>query len=115
MKLKDFLEEYNLHKDDPNYLSDLGVRMAGHLFTHNTQTAQAELEEKSELVKLLETVDILDDGKIKKTSVAEAENRAVVNTLNKYGEFKKQGEAWVEVLNMIKKRIEVLGWERKNA
>lgn len=111
MDIKEIMINYDIHKEDPNYLSNLGVYMTSQLFTHNTLTAEAELKEKESLVNLLSVLDPITN---KRMSVAEAENRAVVNTKNDYGKLKKQAEAWIELLYMIKTRIKVLMNEREN-
>ena len=99
------IEEYNTIKDSDVELSDFGVRVASDLYTLGTQVADAELEEKEVMVKLLKGEE--------KTTVALAEAQAVVSTENKYGKLKKELESAYEVLNMIKLRIRTLTAERE--
>lgn len=108
------LKDIKLHQDDPEFLSRTCVELAGFLYTHNTEMANAELGEKKAVVKLLDEIVSTDEGKIKKMSVAESENRAVVLTENKYGILKAQMEAIIEIINSIKTRLRVLAWERQN-
>ena len=110
--IEQLLEKIKLHQDNPEELSRLCIELAGYLYTHNTQMAEAELEEKKEIVELLDK--FLNDGE-KKISVAEAEKKAVVTTGNKYGLLKAQNEAIIEIINSIKVRLKVLTWERKDA
>lgn len=105
------LEAVNQNLDNPEWLSQAIVTLSSALFYHNTEMAKAETKEKAELVNLLETKAAGN----KRMSVAEAEARSVVNTDNQYGKLKAQAEGIVETINAIKKRIEVLTWERRQA
>jgi hypothetical protein len=109
MNIPDYMSQYNLQKDNPEELSNIGVKLAADIFYHSTKVAQSELLEKTELVKLLTPV-----GEEKKLSVAESEVKAVVSTGNVYGTDKINLEAAYEVLNMLKTRIKVLITERES-
>lgn len=98
------------HLNDPDGLSKIAVDLAVALYLHNQELAQADLEEKKVLVSFLDSKK--DDGK--GYSVAESEVRAEAQTDNKYKLKKVEGEAIIEIINSLKKRIEVLSWERKN-
>ena len=110
--IEQLLKDIKIHQDDPEFLSRTCIELAGLLYTHNTQMAEAELEEKKEVVELINKLDGIET---KKMSVAEAEKRAVVLTENKYGILKAQNEAIIEIINSIKVRLKVLTWERKDA
>ena len=96
------------HLDDPEWLSKVCIKLSVLLFTHNTEMAQAELDEKTSAVTTIE-------GEVKlggKMSVAEAEKRAVMDTNNQYGKLKVQGEAIIQIINSCKTRLKVLGVEQ---
>jgi len=109
MNITQLMQDYEIHKDNPNELSNMGVRLSADIFYHSTKVAQSELEEKLAIVKLL-----TPQGEEKKRSVAESEVMAVANTRNTYGTDKINLEAAYEVLNMLKTRIKVLMNERDN-
>ncbi len=96
--------------DDLNWLSNAGISLSRLLYYHNNEVAQAELAETKTAIALIDQAKD-KDGKL---SVAEAEKRAVVSTGNMYGTLKLRTDAIVETINSIKKKIEVLSWERKN-
>ena len=96
--------------DNPNWLSIAAVKLATLLYLHNTEMSQAELEETQVAVSYL---DPLVDGK--KMSATEAEKRALVDTHNKYRTMRFQGEAVIEAVNSIKKRLDLLAWEHKTS
>lgn len=98
------------HLEDPEWLSDAAVQLSTLLYWHNTKTAQAELAENQAVVDLLDSSSLGD----KKMSVAEADKRAVVATNNEYHQYKLQGDAVVEAINSVKKKLDQLLWERKN-
>jgi len=108
---QNFIKKYPKHLDDPDWLSKAAVQLATFLYYHNVGLAKADLAETSAMVTLLDKRT--EDGK--KISVAEAETRAKVETENKYKEMCVTKDAMVEVINSIKKRVEVLGWERKES
>ena len=108
--IEQLLKDIKLHQDDPEFLSRICIELAGLLYTHNTEMANAEFEEKKCVVKLL---DHIPEGG-KKVSVAEAGNKAVVETNNIYGILKAQNEAIIEVINSIKTRLKVLTWEKQS-
>jgi len=112
MNFEQIIADYKEHKDDPDWISNACVEVAAYLFTHNTNMAKAELLEKQSLVALLTQTPA--EGE-KKLSVAESENRAVVNTQNHYGILKAQSEAVIEFINALKTRSRVLEGERKQA
>lgn len=95
--------------DNPEWLSKAVVYLATRLYYQNSLMAVAELNEKQATMAYLDKVDA--NGK--KMSVAEADKRGVIDTQNQYGEQKAQNEAIVELINSIKHRLTVLGWERR--
>ena len=107
--MEELIKQINIYQDNPIKLSEIGLEIAANLFTHNTNMASAELREKETIL------DYLKQGFTsgQKRSVAESELYGVTETLNDYGKLKVQGEAVQEILNMIKKRIEVLNMERQ--
>lgn len=105
-EIENILSAISNNQDDPGWLSEACVLLAGSLYRHNALMAEAELKEKQE------TIRHMDSGIPKKLSVAESEKRAVVATNNEYGKLKTQGEAIKEVINSIKIRIKVLEIER---
>lgn len=105
MNLEDLMDKYEEYKDSDIELSDFGVRVAATIYELGTKVANAEFSEKSELVRILTGIE--------KTSVASAENQAVVNTRNQYGLLKKNLEGAYEILNMIKLRVRTLSMERE--
>lgn len=108
---KDFemiLNEMHKNLENPQWLSEMCVILSTNLYYHNSKMAVAEKQEKEIIVRWL------DKPTVKKISVAEAEKRAVVETDNLYGKYKVQGEAIQEIINSMKMRLRVLGWERGN-
>ena len=109
----EILKNYLTHLEDVEWLSKAVVTLSVELFTHNTSMAKAELEEVRAAVTYIESTTIVEGEKIKKPSVAEAEKQALVETNNLYGELKAQGEAIKEIIQAMKKRVEVLLVERQ--
>lgn len=99
------------HLDDPDYLSEATMQLAALNYYMAVDMAEAEFNENEEIVNSLSMA--LGDGE-KKISVAEAEKRAVVSTKNAYGMLKNQSAAVIEIINTIKKRLELLGWEHQS-
>lgn len=108
-KFKAFETEYVTHLDDPDWLSKAVIQLSAVLYNHNLEMAQAELDLNKKLVMYL---DAPTDGK--KMSFVESEARSITDTNNGYKAYKVTAEAIVETINSIKKRIEVLSWERRN-
>lgn len=104
------LELVKLNQDNPDVLSKLVVEIASLLYTHNQLIAQTDLDEKRVVVGFLDSKK--DDGK--GYSVAESEVRAEVQTDNAYKLRKLEGDAVIEVINSIKKRLDILQFERKS-
>lgn len=107
MNIEECLNEYDEQKDNPNELSDLVVKLSAILYTHNTTMATAEYNEKKSIISLLHEARMGTD----KLSVTQAEKQGVVDTENRYGILKAQGEAIVEIIQAIKVRIKVLQFE----
>ena len=107
--MEDIIKSIDLYKDDPLELSKIGLELSAQLFYHNTQMAVAELTEKKTILNYLKE----DIPMGQKRSVAESELVGVVQTENEYGKLKAQAEAIQEIVNSIKKRIEVLNVERQ--
>lgn len=106
--LTQLINQVGNHLDDPEWLSQVCIKLSVLLFTHNTAMAQAELDETTSAVETIE-------GEVKlggKMSVAEAEKRAVMATKNNYGTLKVQGEAIIQIINSCKTRLKVLGVEQ---
>lgn len=96
--------------DDPEWLSGAAVQLATILYNVGTEMANARFEEDAASVAHMESPS--ESGK--KMSVAESEKRATVDTRNAYERLKLAREAIIETINSIKKRLEVLSWERRN-
>lgn len=109
MNIENILNQIKDNLDNPDWLSRSLSVLSSALFYHNTEMAHAEVDEKKLAVKYMNTKK---DGR-KLMTVSESEKRAVVETNNRYGVLKAQGEAIKESINAIKKRIEVLSWERQ--
>ena len=107
--MEELINKIKMYQDDPNKLSELGLEIAANLYTHNTNMAEAELKEKETILNYLKQGST--NGQ--KRSVAESELYGVTETFNDYGKLKVQGEAVMEIINTIKKRIEVLNIERQ--
>ena len=103
-----FLEWFRKNQEDVNELSKVLVELSARLYTHNSQMAQAELEEVEVAVNTLKELDLVG----KKVSVAESEKIAVFQTGNKYGIMKSEKEGAEQVLNALKMRIRVLAGEK---
>lgn len=107
-EIEQILKEVNDNLDNPEWLSESVVKLASQLYYHNGLMAEAELEEKKAFVK------VTDPANGKPPSVERAKAISVSDTQNKYGKLKSQGEALVEVINAVKSRLRVLGWEKEN-
>ena len=103
-----FKEWFHKHEDDVNELSKMLVELSARLYTHNSQMAQAELEEVTVAVETLKEPDLAG----KKVSVAESEKIAIFSTGNKYGIMKAEMTGAEQVLNSLKMRIRVLAGEK---
>ena len=103
-----FKEWFHKHEDDVNELSKMLVELSARLYTHNSQMAEAELEEVAVAVETLKEPDLAG----KKVSVAESEKIAIFSTGNKYGIMKAEMQAAEHVLNSLKVRIRVLAGEK---
>lgn len=110
--IENLLKQINQNLDNPEWLSQTVVQLGSLLFNHNTDMANAELQEKRVAIQLIDQT--LQSGN-KRMSVAEAEKRAVVTTNNRYGVLKAQGEAITETINAIKARLRILEWERNRS
>lgn len=107
--MEELIKQIDLHKDNPNELSKLGLELSAQLFYHNTQMADYELKEKETIIGYLKE----GQAKGEKRSVAESELYGVTETWNNYGKAKAQAEAVMEIMNMIKTRIKVLTGEKE--
>ena len=107
--MEDLIKSIDLYKEDPLKLSEIGLQLSAQLFYHNTNMADAELKEKETMLNYFKEGATIGQ----KRSVAESELYGVTETFNTYGKLKAQGEAVMEIINSIKKRIEVLNVERQ--
>ena len=103
-----FKEWFHKHEDNVNELSKMLVELSSRLYTHNSQMAEAELEEIAVIVDTLKKPDLAG----KKVSVAESEKIGVYSTGNKYGIMKAEKEGAEQVINALKIRIRVLAGEK---
>jgi hypothetical protein len=108
-EIETLLKQIDQNLQNPDWLTDTLVKLSQELYWHNTKTAQAQLAEDTETIRLLNSN--VPDGK--KMAVSEAQTRAVVITQNEYSARKIQAEAIVELLQSLKKKIEYLTFERK--
>lgn len=114
MTLDEIRDGYRKHKEEPNALSDFAVEVALWLCSFGDTVAQSEAEEKGAVVAILAEPILTEDGKLKKTSVAEAETTAIVNTKNTYGSNKLYLNSCYKLLDMINSRVMVLMHERNH-
>lgn len=106
-----YLSQVSSHLDDPNWLSNCAIKLATLMWNMGAEMAEMRLLEERAAINYMDQVSV--DG-AKKPSVAESEKRATSDTNNRYEQLKLQREAVVETINSIKKRLDVLQWERKN-
>jgi len=97
--------------DNPNWLSEAIIQLAALNYRIGVEMARRELAEHQVITNLLAVPT--SDGE-KKMSVAEAEKRGLTETENAYGTLKNQSFAVIELIQAIKKRIEVLSFEHRN-
>lgn len=107
--MEELIKQIDLYKDDPLELSKIGLELSAQLYYHNTKMADAELREKETMLNYLKEGSPLGQ----KRSVAESELYGIIETFNDYGKLKAQGEAVIEIMNMIKTRIKVLTGEKE--
>ena len=107
--MEELIKQIDTYKDNPNMLSELGLKLSAQLFYHNTQMADAELKEKETIISYLKEGQTRGE----KRSVAESELYGVTETWNNYGKSKAQAEAVLEIMNMIKARLRVLTSEKE--
>lgn len=104
-----FLQEYPQNLDSGEWLSRSILGLAAITYDLNKKIAQAELDEARTVVNYLDRVK---DGK--KMAVSEAEKRAVVDTGNAKHLMQNSNEAVQEMIQAVKKRLEVLSWDYRN-
>jgi hypothetical protein len=104
-----FLQEYSQNLDNGEWLSSGIIHLAAILYELNKKISQAELDEYRITVNYL---DQIRDGK--KMAVSEAEKRALVDTNNTRHLLENSNEAIQEMIQAIKKRLDVLAWDYKN-
>lgn len=104
-----FLLEYGQNLDNAEWLSRAIVHLSAFLYDLNRKISQAELDEARIVVSYL---DQIKEGK--KMAVSEAEKRALVDTNNARHFVENSNEAVQEVINAIKKRLDVLAFDFKN-
>ena|SRR3990167_6519510 len=109
MSFQEIIDQIPNNQDNPNWLADAALTLARLLYTHNHNMGLVELAEHQEIVSCFTIAS--PEGK--KMSVAEAEKRAIVNTNNVYNTMRLEYEAIKEIINSLKKKIEVLSWERE--
>ena len=99
------------HLDNPEFLSQTIIRLSALNIEVGTQAAQARFKQDQEAVNLLSLA--LGEGE-KKYSVAEAEKRSIVATENEYELLDNLRDDIGELVNSIKKRLDVLSWGFRN-
>lgn len=87
---------------NPTWLSDTAVRLSILLYNLGDEVAHAELLEVESAQRFLDEIPL--EGK--KTSVAEAEKRAQVETRNEYTRLRFRYQSLVEVIQSTKKKID---------
>ena len=107
--MEEIIKKIEIHQDNPDELSKIGLELASELFYHNTRMSMAELKEKQTVIDYIKEASTRGE----KRSVAESELYGVTETFNDYGKLKAQAEAIIEILNMIKVRIKVLSNEKE--
>lgn len=109
MNLEDKINEIKANYDDPEILSTSVIELASYMIPLSYEIANAELEETKERQSIRDIALQMHD----KVTIAEAEDRAVIDTHNKYGQLKIEFDALKELINAVKSRLTVLGWEKK--
>lgn len=104
------IEEIKLHLDDPEFLSNTIVRLSAINYEVGKLMAEAKFNEANSAIGFMNS-SLMGD---KKMAVSEAEKRAVVETSNSYELAKNNHDDIAELVNSLKKRLEILGWERRN-
>lgn len=104
-----FLLEYPQNLDNGEWLSRSLLHLSAILYEINKKTAQSELDEARTMVAYL---DNIQNGK--KMAVSEAEKRAMVDTSNAKHLLENSNEAVQEMINAIKKRLDVISFDYKN-
>lgn len=104
-----FLQEYPANLDNPGWLTNAIINLAHLLYHQNVRIAAKQLEEQQAKIRHLSAPN--SDGK--KTSMVEAEARAIFETNNEFNKAKLEGEAIQEMINAVKKRADLLEVERR--
>lgn len=104
-----FLQEYPQNLDNGDWLSSSLLRLSHMLYDLNKKISQAELDEHRIIISYL---DQIRDGK--RMAVSEAEKRAMVDTNNAKHLMENSNEAVQEMIQAIKKRLDVLSWDFRN-
>lgn len=110
LSFENFLQEYPQNLDSSEWLSRSIVHLSAMLYEINQKISQAELDEARTMVSYL---DQITNGK--KMAVSEAEKRALVDTGNAKAFMENSNEAVQELINSIKKRLEVLAYDFRNS
>lgn len=97
------------HRDHPNELSQLIIELSAVNYQIGVLMADARLKE------IRAAVGYLDTPSEKKMSVSEAEKRSIDDSENEYEGWKNQREDILELVQSIKKRLEVLNQEYKGS
>lgn len=109
-QLNQLIEDIKLHIDDPEFISTAIVRLSAINYEVGALMAEAKFNESKSAIQFMNS-SLMGD---KKMAVSEAEKRAIVETANTYELAKNNHDDITELVNSLKKRLDVLGWERKN-
>lgn len=106
LSFEQFLLDYPQHLDSPEWLSRGIIHLSVMLYELGTKIHQAELDEARITINYL---DQIRDGK--RMAVSEAEKRALIDTGNARHLLQNSNEAVQEIINSIKKRLDVLAFD----
>ncbi len=104
-----FLQEYPQNIENAEWLSRSILHLSAMLYEINKKISQAELDEARAIVGYL---DQIREGK--KMAVSEAEKRAMADMGNAKHFMENSNEAVQEMINAVKKRLDVLAFDYKN-
>lgn len=104
-------KELLLNLNNPEWIAQNIMRLSSLNIEVGEAASTARLNQERVLVGYLDI--IVTDGK--KMSKTEAESRAMVETMNEYEELDNLREDIAELVNSMKKNLDVLSWGYKNS
>lgn len=110
-KLRDDLK-ISANLDNVDFLSKIAIELSNLNIEIGLAAAQAKFAQEAKVISIMDVSAATDEKKISKT---EAESRAIVDTENSYEALDNEREDLAELVNSLKKRLDVLGWDRKHS